>query len=268
MADAATGIESVRVRRTLLAELDRIPLDDLDDRISAKSGTSTRKQVETRLAAVRTALMDGLPISDVSDGETFGKGYREGYAKPSREGLPNPPCTVFEVDSSFDLDFKGSVSAAQPALPGAELDLAAPVGAKIAPAAKRRRGIEDGPEFSEFWSIYPRKASKPAARKAWQGALNRGASANEIIEATKKHREFHEWKGTGMDYIPHAATWLNNENYDGPSEYDEMVRWNSMHKPQAPGDQKVIATLAKRTGDTSQPSLFAATLFADRKDRP
>jgi len=72
-----------------------------------------------------------------------------------------------------------------------------------------------------------------------------------------------------MDYIPHAATWLNNDRFDDAPEYQEMVRWSSTHKPQppvAPGDQKVIATLAKRSGDASQPSLFAATLFADRKD--
>lgn len=267
MAGAATGIESVRVRRALLAELDRIPLDDLDDKVSARSGMSTRQQVETRLVAVREVVGNDLPTSDISDGETDAKGYVEGYAKPSREGMPKAPCMSFSSSPVFDLDLqdpKTSASPDQPTLPGVGLDLPGGRG-RIAAVGKLRQRIEDTPEFSEFWGIYPRKEAKPAARKAWQKALNSGAEPGRIIEAARKHRHFHELECTEMKYIPHAATWLNGERFDDTPQFEATKEWNSTHRPQAPVDQKVTQTLAKRTGDTSAPSPFAASLFSQKQ---
>lgn len=70
---------------------------------------------------------------------------------------------------------------------------AAPVGASDA-------------DFERFWSAYPRKVSKGAARKAWRLAVRKvspDAILSAVLSVTWKHSE----------YDPHPATWLNGERW-------------------------------------------------------
>lgn len=68
-------------------------------------------------------------------------------------------------------------------------------------------------QFDEFWSAYPRKTAKEAARKAWPKAAKK-ADPNKIIAAARRYAV----KRAGEDdrYTAHPATWLNAGSYDDP----------------------------------------------------
>jgi hypothetical protein len=79
------------------------------------------------------------------------------------------------------------------------------------------QATEPTPEFLAFWDVYPRKAGKANAWKAW-GKVK--ASLPTIMDALRRYIAI-EWEGKELQYIPHAATWLNQKRY-----YEE---------PEAPG---------------------------------
>ena len=82
--------------------------------------------------------------------------------------------------------------------------------------------------FDEFWSIYPRKIAKAIARKAWQRL-----SANQQLMAAKAintHCQYWKTKETELEFIPHPATWLNQERWEDelviePKKQKESKEW-------------------------------------------
>ncbi|MFD8596991.1 hypothetical protein ACFV1L_18515 [Kitasatospora sp. NPDC059646] len=68
--------------------------------------------------------------------------------------------------------------------------------------------------FEAFWTAYPRKVGKGAARKAWAAALKRGADPAAIAAAVPRHAAFWVAVGTEPRFVPHPTTWLNGERYD------------------------------------------------------
>jgi len=71
-------------------------------------------------------------------------------------------------------------------------------------------------DFEAFWKEYPRKTAKRAALKVWQKLDFIDQTA--ALEAITQHKQFWEIKGTELDYIPHASTWLNQGRWE-----DELV---------------------------------------------
>lgn len=61
--------------------------------------------------------------------------------------------------------------------------------------------------FDVFWSIYPRKAAKGAALKAWGKATKR-ATADEIIRAAAQYRDD---PNRDDQFTKHPTTWLNGD---------------------------------------------------------
>ncbi len=90
---------------------------------------------------------------------------------------------------------------------------------KAPPQKRRKRGsnVEDSPEFSEFWNLYPRREGKGEARKAFDRASKRVPAAT-ILNAV---REFAPSpRGQAGDKCPHPATWLNQERWA-----DDRAAW-------------------------------------------
>lgn len=67
-----------------------------------------------------------------------------------------------------------------------------------------------GEEFDEFWTIYPRKEGKGAARKAWAKALKSKPAAELLPIVRSFSVRVH---GTEQRFIPFPATWLNQERW-------------------------------------------------------
>jgi hypothetical protein len=82
--------------------------------------------------------------------------------------------------------------------------------------------------FDEFWSLYPRKIAKATARKAWAKL-----SAEQQLMAAKAidtHCQYWSAKETELEFIPHCATWLNQERWEDelviePKKVKESKEW-------------------------------------------
>ena len=93
--------------------------------------------------------------------------------------------------------------------------------------------------FDAWYSVYPRRQAKGAAKKAFVSAMKSLTPRYESEEAAFEWllaitRQFAESpKGRG-DYVPYPATWLNAANYD-----DDTERWkesqNGKHGKDHPG---------------------------------
>lgn len=92
------------------------------------------------------------------------------------------------------------------------------------PRGGRRRVFEDTPDFETFWRLYPRKAAKGDARKAWAGAMARTeGDPGQIIAGLKVALSLARFDmREGGKFCPHPATWLNGE------------RWLDGIEPEAP----------------------------------
>ena len=82
--------------------------------------------------------------------------------------------------------------------------------------------------FDEFWSLYPRKIAKATARKAWAKL-----SAEQQLMAAKAidtHCQYWSAKETELEFIPHPATWINQERWEDelviePKKVKESKEW-------------------------------------------
>ena len=94
-------------------------------------------------------------------------------------------------------------------------------------------------EFNLFWAQYPRKVGKLTAQRSWQKMPD--DHKQKALEAIVDHRKYWTAKGTELDYIPHASTWLNNQRF-----FDEIVIEEKQNKkPPLPWYASDELTLAK-----------------------
>lgn len=80
--------------------------------------------------------------------------------------------------------------------------------------------------FDEFWAAYPRKTVKSAARKAYAKAVKK-ARHDEIMFGLSRHLPALQAKE--QQFIPHPATWLNQERWsDEPEQPDNNIQRRTM----------------------------------------
>lgn len=89
---------------------------------------------------------------------------------------------------------------------------------------KERGDYKGGKDFESFWKAYPRKVAKPAALKAW---LQHKPDLQQVIYALKNQSQSPQWQKDGGQFIPHPATWLNQERWndeatDMSTDYDDI----------------------------------------------
>lgn len=73
--------------------------------------------------------------------------------------------------------------------------------------------MPDPPGFAEFWSLYPRKEGKGAARKVWARLAPGPDLVASILGAVECQRDWPQWRKDGGQYVPHPATWLHQERW-------------------------------------------------------
>ncbi len=69
-------------------------------------------------------------------------------------------------------------------------------------------------EFESFWKVYPKKAGKIAAWKAWQKNRRERPALESILSAIEKQKKSDQWKKERGQFIPHPATWINQGRWD------------------------------------------------------
>lgn len=77
---------------------------------------------------------------------------------------------------------------------------------------KEKEKKEDA-DFDRFWKVYPNKKGKGVARTAFQKAKAK-VSVDVMISAVENQKRSRQWMDDGGRYIPHPATWLNQERWD------------------------------------------------------
>jgi hypothetical protein len=77
------------------------------------------------------------------------------------------------------------------------------------PVPKEPKDMPQPDGFDEFWTVYPRKKAKDAARKAYDAAVKRGGDPAEILDGVVAYRDECRRERTEERFIAHAATWLN-----------------------------------------------------------
>lgn len=66
--------------------------------------------------------------------------------------------------------------------------------------------------FTAFYQAYPRKVGKPNALKAWKKFKVDAELAVKIMASLDAHKQTKQWRD--KQYIPHPATWLNQERWN------------------------------------------------------
>ena len=80
--------------------------------------------------------------------------------------------------------------------------------------------------FDKFWSEYPRKVGKGDAHKAWDKLKLTVDSAlpDIIFAALEQQKGWDQWQREGGRYIPHPATWLNQQRWEDEGIVVEPVQ--------------------------------------------
>lgn len=138
----------------------------------------TAEQVQARRQARAEAGRRGAESRWSKDGKSHGNSHSKSHGK--RDGK-----TMAETETETETD--------------------------TLPSRKRSETTPEG--FDAWWAQWPKKVAKAAALKAYKTALKKtdaltlGQSAAAFIAAEKR-------KGTAIEYIPNASTWLNQERWE------------------------------------------------------
>ena len=95
--------------------------------------------------------------------------------------------------------------------------------------------------FQDFWKLYPRKVSRMMAEKAWNKlSTNDQESALSTLPA---HCSYWLACETEKQFIPHAATWINQHRFEDeielpqPKKQPEVAWWGSEQQIIAKGQE-------------------------------
>ena len=69
-------------------------------------------------------------------------------------------------------------------------------------------------DFDSFWTFYPRKAGKEAARRAWAKLRPDEHIMQLILDNVRERVEKGEWRKDNQSYILHASTYLNQKRWE------------------------------------------------------
>lgn len=72
--------------------------------------------------------------------------------------------------------------------------------------------------FDRFWSAYPRKTGKDAARKAFARRKVNDELLQQMLDAIETQKHSEQWTRNGGQFIPHPATWLNQGRWQDETE--------------------------------------------------
>lgn len=94
--------------------------------------------------------------------------------------------------------------------------------------SRKRDGYPE--EFEEFWQVYPKRADKRAALKAWEKAVGR-ATPEEIIAGAEAYRDD---PNRAAAYTKNGATWLNADSWGNdplpPRRSDRSVSFDEQRQ--------------------------------------
>lgn len=211
--NTAPAVQSARIKRGLLREIDRIDLTEVPE------DKGRRDAAAGLLDELREALATPSPNPfDEASGTLTGT-HSEGVSEPIAEGF-------------------GDLSTHARAQP---LVLSPAPTPSVKPPSSTASAAD---AFGSFWIVYPRKVGKQAARKAWTKAL-RTTTADVILAAVVAYRDDPN-QPDDRTLIPHPSTWLNEGRWDDeplPPRLAPSKPWSRIPKGQEhlPEHERFIA---------------------------
>jgi len=104
--------------------------------------------------------------------------------------------------------------------------------------------------FDEFWSNYPRKTGKGAAKKAFEKAVKRGVALNTILVGVMRFAN--DPNLPEAQYIPHPSTWLNEGRWDD-EPYAPRGKTNLKEIQREQASEKFLASFNQQPELTANP---------------
>lgn len=85
----------------------------------------------------------------------------------------------------------------------------------IEPKVRVFKNKEEGysVEFENFWTIYPEKIGKGKAYDSWK-KLSTDEQEKSVVQIKLQIESNHFRNKSGIDYIPHPTTWLNQKRWE------------------------------------------------------
>jgi hypothetical protein len=177
MREDAQQIESPLLRAAFRAELDRLPLDELNAQPGGPNRDlpSTREQVERVVSTLRIDFADApeYPSEGVSD--TPRVRARAFHLPPTT--VPQPPTTVPQTSVSSD----------------------------------KSDHTEPPERFDEFWEAYGNKVGRKKSEVAYRNALKKPGVTPDLLIAAAA--QYVAWCRETDTFIKNPLTWLHGEHW-------------------------------------------------------
>jgi hypothetical protein len=107
---------------------------------------------------------------------------------------------------------RGNTNRYRPAWAPTDDDGAGTVPQQAAARPRRQRAAASDSDFDRFWSAYPRKVDKGAARKTYDSVLRSGkATPDELLNGAMRYAA--ERTDQDPKFTKHPKTWLNAESW-------------------------------------------------------
>ena len=103
-------------------------------------------------------------------------------------------------------------------------DLSIGVGVGVGVGIKTSSSSSDD-GFGEFWSAYPKKVGKDAARKAWAKIKQKTEVLKEIHDSLAWQITSDQWKRDNGQFIPNPATYLNQGRWQDEQPAQGSEDW-------------------------------------------
>jgi hypothetical protein len=90
------------------------------------------------------------------------------------------------------------------------------------------KALDDDVVFARFWSVYPKRVGKLAARKVWTRLRPDAALTDRIIAGVERYAQTDQWQRDAGRYIPNPATFLNQRRWEDeiePSTVGAALGW-------------------------------------------
>lgn len=205
MANAYAAVASRPIRGVLVHELKRLRKDFPD-----LSGWDKEKATDLLDLASIDPSTYPLGKGRFGGGFTPGLGQTQTSVSGSTKGLPTPAPSPATATSSLT---------------------PSPSKTATADALAVQEAGDEG--FEAFWGAYSKKVGRGAAVKAWGKAIKKADDA-VIIAAAAEHADWHKRNRTEDRFVPHAATWLNEERWaDERSARTEQPRSRAQNETDA-----------------------------------
>jgi hypothetical protein len=72
--------------------------------------------------------------------------------------------------------------------------------------------------FDRFWKAYPKKAAKPAAKRAFKTAKITRQLIETILVDINTRKEGEDWLKENCKYVPNPAKYLNERRWEDETE--------------------------------------------------